>query len=148
MTRRLITHLRHVALAVPDYQQQLDFYSGVWGLTVVADDSGVAFLAAEGSPEQYVVRLREASEKRIYLLSFGAASPQDVDELAKSLATEGIGMVSEPGSIDTPGGGYGFRFFDIDGRTVEVSSDVAVRAHRTIEPLESIPVRLSHVVVN
>ena len=56
--------------------------------------------------------------------------------------------MSEPGALATPGGGYGFRFFDNEGRTVEVSSDVAVRAHRKIEEGESIPVRLSHVVVN
>ena len=31
MTERLITHLRHVDLAVPDYARQLDFYTGVVG---------------------------------------------------------------------------------------------------------------------
>jgi len=31
MSNRLLTHLRHVDLAVPDYDKQLDFYSGVWG---------------------------------------------------------------------------------------------------------------------
>ena len=29
MTQRLITHLRHVYLAVPDFAKQLDFYSGI-----------------------------------------------------------------------------------------------------------------------
>ena len=57
-------------------------------------------------------------------------------------------LVSEPGTLQTPGGGYGFRFFDNEGRTVEISSDVAVRQHRRIEEGESIPVRLSHVVIN
>lgn len=124
---RLLTHLRHVDLAVPDYDKQLDFYAGVWGLTKVAEDSGISFLAAEGSPEQYVVRLRRAEEKRLDLVSYGAASPADVD---------------------TPGGGYGFRFFDVDGRTIEVLADVEVRRHRKIEEKESIPVKLSHVVLN
>ena len=50
--------------------------------------------------------------------------------------------------LQTAGGGYGFRFFDVDGRTIEVSADVAVRQHRRIEERESIPVRLSHVVLN
>ncbi len=72
---RLITHLRHVDLAVPDYDRQREFYSGVWGLTEVVDDTGISFLAAEGSPEQYIVRLRKADEKRLDLISFGAASP-------------------------------------------------------------------------
>ena len=33
MTDRLITHLRHVDLAVPDHARQLDFFTSTWGLT-------------------------------------------------------------------------------------------------------------------
>ncbi len=148
MTDRLITHLRHVDLAVPDYDTEYGFYTGLWGLTPTATDSGLGFLAAEGSPEQYVVRLRQAADKRIDLIAFGAASRADVDTLAAGLATAGVTLVREPKDLDTPGGGYGFRFFDNEGRTIEVSADVATRQHRRIEQKESIPVRLSHVVVN
>jgi catechol 2,3-dioxygenase-like lactoylglutathione lyase family enzyme len=148
MTDRLITHLRHVDLAVPDYAKQLDFYTNTWGLTAEHSDTGLAFLAAEGSPEQYVVRLREATDKRIDLISFGVATPVDVDTLAAQLAADGVRLINEPGDLQTPGGGYGFRFFDNEGRTVEISTDVAVRQHRKIEEGESIPVRLSHVVLN
>ena len=147
MSDQLITHLRHIDLAVPDFARQRDFYTGVWGLTEVASDTGIAFLAAEGSPEQYVVRLREG-DKRLDLLAFGAAGPADVDQLASRLASAGVQLAGEPSAMDTPGGGYGFRFFDVDGRTVEVSSDVAPRRHRKIEVRESIPVRLSHAVMN
>ena len=148
MTDRLITHLRHIDLAVPDYDRQLDFFTGVWGLTAEHSDTGLTFLAAEGSPEQYVVRLRQATDKRIDLIALGAASAADVDILAGRLAAAGVRLVSEPGTVQTPGGGYGFRFFDNEGRTVEISSDVAVRPHRKIGEGESIPVRLSHVVLN
>jgi catechol 2,3-dioxygenase-like lactoylglutathione lyase family enzyme len=144
---RLITHLRHVDIAVPDLGRQLAFYTQVWGLAQVGGDTGVAFLAAEGSPEQYVLRLRQG-EKRLDLVAFGAQDPGHVDALAGRLASSGVRLVGEPGPLDTPGGGYGFRFFDIDGRTIEISSDVAVIAHRPIEEKESIPVRLSHVVLN
>jgi catechol 2,3-dioxygenase-like lactoylglutathione lyase family enzyme len=148
MSQRLLTHLRHVDLAVPDLARQRDFYAGVWGLTETGSDSGISFLAAEGSPEQYVVRLRHAEEKRLDLIAFGAATAADVDTLAEQLLAAGVRLISRPDTLDTPGGGYGFRFFDVDGRTVEVSADVAVRAHRRIEARESVPVRLSHVVVN
>ncbi|MBP2401435.1 VOC family protein [Streptomyces syringium] len=147
-TGRLLTHLRHVDLAVPDYDKQLDFYAGVWGLTEVAEDSGISFLAAEGSPEQYIVRLRAAGEKRLDLVSYGAAHRADVDTLAERLLAQGVRLISRPERIDTPGGGYGFRFFDVDGRTIEVSADVEARRHRRIEEKEAIPVRLSHVVLN
>lgn len=145
---RLITHLRHVDLAVPDYDKQLAFYTETWGLSAEHTDSGLAFLAAEGSPEQYSVRLRQAEEKRLDLISFGAATADDVDRMAQRLASGGVQLVGEPDKLDTPGGGYGFRFFDVDGRTIEISSDVEVRRHRRIEEGESIPVKLSHVVIN
>ena len=144
----LITHLRHVDLAVPDFAKQVDFYTNTWGLSAEHTDTGLAFLAAEGSPENYIVRLRQAGDKRIDLIAFGAASPAEVDALAAKLAVDGVTLISEPGIIDTPGGGYGFRFFDNEGRTVEISADVAIRAHRAVEAGESIPVRLSHVVIN
>src|SRR5215469_6566109 len=147
MPERLITHLRHVDIAVPDFGRQLEFYRSVWGLTQVGGDSGVAFLAAEGSPEQYVLRLRQG-DKRLDLDAFGAENPAHVDALAEQLATSGVALLSEPGQVGTLCGGYGFRFFDVDGRTIEVSCDVAVRQHRQVEAKEAIPVQLSHVVLN
>ncbi|MEU9343865.1 VOC family protein [Streptomyces sp. NPDC048278] len=148
MKDRLITHLRHVDLAVPDFARQREFYTGLWGLSPVADDDGIVFLAAEGSPEQYIVRLRRDREKRLDLISYGARDRAAVDQLAEQLGRDDVRLVHEPRELDTAGGGYGFRFFDVDGRTVEVSSDVAERTHRKVEKGESIPVRLSHVVVN
>src|SRR5438132_10174760 len=96
MTKRLITHLRHVDLAVPDHGKQLDFFTNTWGLKAEHTDTGLTFLAAEGTPEQYVVRLRQADDKRIDLIAFGAASAADVDTLAGQLASEGIQLISEP----------------------------------------------------
>jgi catechol 2,3-dioxygenase-like lactoylglutathione lyase family enzyme len=145
---RLITHLRHVDLAVPDYDAQLAFYTDLWQLSPGTTDTGIAFLAAEGSPEQYQVRLRADTEKRVDLIAFGAESADHVDALAEKLGTDGVTLVSTPDKLRTPGGGYGFRFFDLEGRTIEVSSDVAVREHRRVEEGESVPVKLSHVVIN
>ena len=148
MPERLITHIRHVDLAVPDHEKEREFYRTQWGLTPQVEDSGITFFAAEGSPEQYIVRLRKDTEKRMELLAFGAKDDAAVDTLAQRLARAGVRLVSEPEKLPTPGGGYGFRFFDSDGRTVEISSGVAARQHRRIEEQESIPVRLSHVVIN
>lgn len=148
MPGSLITHLRHVDLAIPDYDRQLDFYTTVWGLTKVAGDSGIAFLAAEGSPERYIIRLRKDADKRLDLVSFGASSEADVDTLAGLLIARNVPIATEPGKLATEGGGYGLRFFDLDGRTVEVSAAVATRTHRKVEEQEPIPVRLSHVVLN
>jgi catechol 2,3-dioxygenase-like lactoylglutathione lyase family enzyme len=143
-----VTSLRHVDVAVPDFDQAVDFYGGIWGLKRVDGEKDVAFLAAEGSTEQFVYRIRKAEEKRLDLIAFGADSPEDVDELAGSLAGEGVRFVSEPDSMQTPGGGYGFRFFDPDGRVVEISAGVEQRQAREVALREGIPVALNHVVLN
>lgn len=143
-----ITHLRHVDLAVEDYDKQVAFYRDHWGLTPVGSDSGLTYFAAEGSPEQYVIRVREADAKRVDVVSFGVADRAAADALAEKLATDRVQLVSEPDELQTPGGGYGFRFFDLEGRTIEIAADVATREHRKIEQREDIPVRLSHVVLN
>ncbi|MEU4222857.1 VOC family protein [Nonomuraea sp. NPDC026600] len=143
-----ITHLRHVDLAVPDYDTQRAFYTGLWGLTEAGSDGDLTYLAAVGSPEKYVIRLRKAADKRLDLISFGAEDRAAVDALAARLGSDGVRLVSEPGDLQTAGGGYGFRFFDVDGRTIEISAGVAVRTHRALEEGEAVPVRISHAVVN
>lgn len=148
MTDWPLTHLRHVDLAVPDFARQVRFYTDYWGLSRVATDTNVAYLAAVGSPEQYSVRLRRSDDKRLDLMSFGARDSATVDSLAQQLASDGVQIVAEPGELQTPGGGYGFRFFDCDGRTVEISADVQTRVHRKVEEGEDVPVRLSHAVFN
>lgn len=41
-----ITHLWHVGLAVPDYDTQRAFYTGIWRLTEVGSDGDLSYLAA------------------------------------------------------------------------------------------------------
>lgn len=148
MSDRPITHLRHVDIAVPDYEKQVAFYSEQWGLADVGGESDLTYFAAVGSPEQYVVRVRRAPEKRLDLVALGAADRRSVDSLASGLASKGVTLVGEPDELQGPGGGYGFRFFDLEGRTVEVSAEVQDREHRKVEEKEDVPVRLSHVVLN
>src|SRR4051812_38572392 len=128
-----ITHIRHFDIAVPDFEKQIEFYKNHWGLTVQHDDGDVVYFAAEGSPEQYVTRVRRSADKRLDLVAFGAADRASVDKLALDLGQSGVKLVSEPGDLGTLGGGYGFRFFDLEGRTIEVSAEVEVRQHRKIE---------------
>lgn len=145
-----VTHLRYVGMAVPDFDATVGFYGGVWGLSTVASDKEICFLAAEGSEEPYIYRVRKSGDgkRRLDLVSFGAEDADEVDRLAADLAAVGTRLVEEPRQLDTPGGGYGFRCYDPDGRVVEVSSGVAPRSSRRVAEREAIPVGLSHIVVN
>jgi catechol 2,3-dioxygenase-like lactoylglutathione lyase family enzyme len=147
-TQTRITHVRHVGMAVPNFNDSIEFYRTTWGLELVAEDDGLAFFGTPAHPEHYILRIRRDGDKRLDLISFAVDSAADVDWLAQRLGSAGIILVREPERLDTPGGGYGFRFFDPDGRLIEVSSDVAERPARALEPRESIPQKLSHVVIN
>jgi catechol 2,3-dioxygenase-like lactoylglutathione lyase family enzyme len=147
MAKAPITRLRYMAVAVPDFDAQIEFYEELWGLRKVEEETDIAFFAAEGSPEPYVLRIRRADEKRVDVMGLGADDAAAVDRLAAELAAERVRFVSEPGALQLPGGGYGFRFFDPDGRVIEVASDVTPRLYREIEPEEAIPRKLSHIVL-
>ncbi len=144
----IITHLRHVGFAMPQLEEQRHFYADQWGLTEVAEQNGVYYLAAAGSPEQYVIRLREDERKRADLIAFGASDRAEIDRLHAHLESRGVRMIAAPHELQTPGGGYGIRFFDCDGRAVEVSADIKERTYRDLKEGESIPVQLSHCVIN
>ena len=51
MTKAKVDRLRYVGVAVPNYEEAVEYYGGIWGLTRVDGEPDVAYFAAEGSPE-------------------------------------------------------------------------------------------------
>ena len=147
MTERLVSHLRYVALAIPNFEEEKNFFIKHWGLTEVHSADGLTYLAAEGSPEPFILRLRDG-EKRIDLVGLGTKNRDDLHKLADKLRAEGVQFIHDPQDLTQPGGGYGFRVFDGDGRVLEFSTGFELRDSRKIRAREPIPVKLSHVVFN
>ena len=143
-----VTDLHFVSLAVPDLAAERQFFGETWGLTEVAEKDGQVYLAAEGMPHPYVIVLREAQERMTDLIGFSAASKQDVDALFEKVKAAGSKIISEPGPADGPAGGYAFRFFDPDGRAMEVICDTTPREFRALDKGEAIPIGISHVVLH
>jgi 2,3-dihydroxy-p-cumate/2,3-dihydroxybenzoate 3,4-dioxygenase len=141
-----VTDLQYIALAVPDLAAEREFFGKTWGLAEVGEEDGRILFAAEGSPHPYVISLREDGERKTDLIGFSAASREDVDALFGQVQAAGAKVISPPGEIKGAAGNYGFRFFDPDGRAMEVITGGTPRAHRTLERGEAIPVGISHVV--
>lgn len=147
MTAR-VSDLHYVGLAVPDLEAEREFFSSTWGLVEVGEQDGKVYLAAEGSPHPFVIRLRRDAEKKTDLIGFSADSRADVDALFGQVQSAGAKIISEPAPAEGPAGGYAFRFFDPNGRAVEVICDTKQRQHRLLEKGEAIPIGLSHVVLH
>jgi 2,3-dihydroxy-p-cumate/2,3-dihydroxybenzoate 3,4-dioxygenase len=143
-----VTDLHYVALAVPDLAAERQFFGETWGLTEVGEQDGKIYFAAEGSPHPFVIRLRQDEERKTDLIGYSAASRADVDALFEQVKAKNAKIIAEPGPAEGPTGGYSFRFFDPDGRAVEVICDTDRRLHRTLAKGEAIPIGLSHIVLH
>jgi 2,3-dihydroxy-p-cumate/2,3-dihydroxybenzoate 3,4-dioxygenase len=143
-----VSDLQYVGLAVPDIAAERKFFAETWGLVEVGERAGKVYLAAEGTSHPFVIRLRQDSDKKTDLIGFSADSRGDVDALFDQVKAAGAKIISEPGSAEGPAGGYAFRFFDPDGRAIEVVCDSAQREARTLAKGEAVPVGLSHVVLH
>lgn len=148
MTDCVITHVRYIALGVSDLDGQREFYRDVWGLEERESDAGLQYFGAPASGDPHVLRLRQADTDRVDLISFAVPTARDVDAFAARLAEAGVTLLSRPAESSGPGGGYGFRFFDHEGRTLEVMSEVQSVAARPLAERDWHPGSLSHVVIN
>jgi catechol 2,3-dioxygenase-like lactoylglutathione lyase family enzyme len=141
-----IAHIRHVALFTSNLQEHARFYSDVWGLECVADTSDAVFLRGS-SPEHFILSLYRGKGRGLHHIAYAMHSEEAVRRAATSLKAAGVRVVEEPHSLDQPGGGYGLRFVDPDGRCIELSSGVATQSNgwhsKVVEPRS-----ICHIVVN
>jgi catechol 2,3-dioxygenase-like lactoylglutathione lyase family enzyme len=106
-----VSEIRYVAYGVTDFESERTFYRDKWGLREVqADDQG-AYFAADGGDELYVVKLRQASEKRVDVISFAAPDRAAINQLFERVQAAKCRIIFPPRALDQFGGGYGFRFF-------------------------------------
>jgi catechol 2,3-dioxygenase-like lactoylglutathione lyase family enzyme len=148
MTKARVTDLQYIAHAVPDLAAERKFYGETWGLTEVGEENGTVYFAAEGSEHPFVISLRQDAEKKTDLIGYSAASRADVDAIYAQALAAGAKPITEPCPATGKAGGYAARFFDPDGRAIEIVCDAQKRAARTLNVGEAIPVGLSHIVLH
>ncbi|MFI9388822.1 VOC family protein [Kutzneria sp. NPDC052558] len=137
-----------MGLGVANLADAREFYEKHWQLEVVDADDDRLYLGA-ACPESHVLRLRATDQPRVDLISLAADTQADVDGVAERVARHPLArMVAQPATRQDLGGGYGLRFLDCDGRTVEVATEVVGRAFEPVRAADSRPKTISHVVFN
>ncbi len=149
-----VTHLRGVELTDPAPEDIAAFYEQVWGLRRVPADGESVYLRGTG-PEPHILAIHPGAQTTVRGYRLGLAGRAAVDAAAVELrARRDTWVVRDPGPLDSPGGGYGLRIADPDGREIELSAEVApARAFDGVPataagdpPIR--PTKVSHVVVN
>ena len=143
-----VSDIRYVGYGISNIDEEIRFYTDAWKLEEVAREEDLAFLTAPGSRQGYSVRLRKSEEPRIDVISWSAENRGDVDLLAQQVVDAGGQIISQPAELTSFGGGYGFRFFDPAGFTIEVCCDFDTREPENIEAGEARPEKISHVVLH
>jgi catechol 2,3-dioxygenase-like lactoylglutathione lyase family enzyme len=141
-----IRRLRHAGLVVPNATETADFYERVWGLRYVDDTSNAVYLRGAGD-EHHILALYPGDHRGIHHIGFAVDDHLAVDAWARYLQEQGVSVLGSAGHMDEPGGGYGVRFLDIDGRMIEISAEVD-----PAPPAEwnapVIPRKVTHTVLN
>jgi catechol 2,3-dioxygenase-like lactoylglutathione lyase family enzyme len=143
-----VTEIRHVGYGVTGFELEREFYAAKWGLDEVAAEADMIWLRTRGHDEPFVVRLRRSDANHLDVIALAADSLRDVESLQQRVTSAGCRIIHSLRPLVGPGSGHGFRFFSPDGLPFEISCDVARSPRQTIQPRESIPLRISHIVLH
>lgn len=143
-----VNDIRYIGYGVTDLDAEKRFYIESWKLEEVPSQDDMVYLVAPGSSATYSVRLRKTDEPRIDVIAWSAKDRAEVDALVSQVENAGGKLINKPHDLTSNGGGYGFRFFDINGFTIEVSTGFKTRTPETIKAGEARPEKISHVVLH
>jgi catechol 2,3-dioxygenase-like lactoylglutathione lyase family enzyme len=115
-----ICRIGHATFETPDLDRQIDYYSHVAGLALVARDTDRAFFAARSG--QLAIELQRASAPRCAKLSFEVAADTDFAAAARWLA-DTHGIKSDVRSDSIPGTPKLLSFQDPKGTSLELFTD-------------------------
>jgi len=114
-----VRRMGHATFDTTDLDKQIDYYTQVTGLSLIAREKDRAFLAARAGT--LAIELRTAGEKRCAQLSFQVSPEEDFADMAKRLLAEGI--KSDIKSDAAPGTPKMISFQDPKGTTIELFTD-------------------------
>ena len=114
-----VRRMGHATFDTTDIDKQIDYYTQVTGLSLIAREKDRAFLAARAGT--LAIELRTAGEKRCAQLSFQVSPEEDFADMAKRLLAEGI--KSDIKSDAAPGTPKMISFQDPKGTAIELFTE-------------------------
>lgn len=136
-----VKRLAHATLTTTDLERQLDYYTRIVGLSVVAKSKDSAVLATKMGQESIVLE-RGDTAGQLTRLSFQVKPGSDLGELQARLQKEGI--KSERRSGITPGVAEALCFNDNKGTMLEIYADYTF-APDDKTAVGIMPVKFGHV---
>jgi catechol 2,3-dioxygenase len=116
-----IAHLGHVEIYTDRYDESLDFFTRVYGLTLSAEDETSAYLRAWDDYEFHSLKLTRHTTTGVGHIAYRAASEEAL--MARVAVIEASGYKVHGWTTGDPGHGRAFRFEDPFGHIFEIYWD-------------------------
>lgn len=118
-----VAHLGHVELYTDRFDQSLDFFCRVYGLTASKVEDGIAYLRAFDDYEFHTLKLTRHSTTGVGHVAYRTSSPEALERRVKVIEDMGCGI----GWVDGDDGhGRAYRFADPDGHVFELYFDTRI----------------------
>ncbi|MCV9947428.1 VOC family protein [Rhizobium sp. BT-175] len=116
-----VAHLAHVEIYSDKFDESLDFFLNVYGLTLAGKDDASAYLRAWDDYEFHTLKLTRHTSTGVGHVAYRASSPEALDRRVKAIEQSGYEVI---GWIDGDAGhGRAFRFRDPFGHVFEIYYD-------------------------
>jgi Predicted ring-cleavage extradiol dioxygenase len=116
-----IAHLAHVEMYTDRYEESLDFFVNVYGLTLSGEDATSAYLRAWDDYEFHSLKLTRHTTTGVGHVAYRASSPEALERRVKAIEASPYEVI---GWVDGDRGhGRAFRFRDPFGHVFEIYWD-------------------------
>jgi catechol 2,3-dioxygenase len=115
-----LAHLAHIEMLTDRFDESLDFFTRIYGLTESGRESGSAYLRAWDDYEFHTLKLTAADATGIGHVAYRASSPAALDRRVKKIERLGGGLGWIDGDL---GHGRAYRFQSPDGHPFEIYWD-------------------------
>ncbi|KMK66161.1 VOC family protein [Puniceibacterium sp. IMCC21224] len=122
-----LAHLGHVEILTDRFDDSLDFFTRVYGLTLSGQDADSAYLRAWDDYEFATLKLTLSDNTGIGHIGYRAASPQALERRAQAIMASGYKVIGwNDGDLSH---GRAFRFEDPFGHLFEIYYDTVKYQH-------------------
>ena len=142
----IVSHLRSVALNVPDLAVAEAFFTQVWHLDVVSQGANGTYLRGTGTDHHLISLHAHTGPASVRHVSLRVHSAQALEQAAQAALKVGARVLGPVAALSDPAGGVGLSLVDAHGRVYQlVHGD---HTHPQGTQVADKPMRLAHAVLN
>ena len=142
----IVSHLRSVALNVPDLAVAEAFFTQVWHLDVVSQGANGTYLRGTGTDHHLISLQAHTGAASVRHVSLRVHSAKALEKASQAALKSGGRVLGAVAALSDPAGGLGLSVVDGHGRVYQLVHGDTTHPQGT--QVADKPIRLAHAVLN